>query len=100
MTNWQRLLLIAGLGGTAYFVMKRKRRPILSGLAGDYTSLVADKAEEAIANLRRASDNYREKAGHIEHAWRDWDFDSLVGYEVIDRKLARKAKKELREEES
>lgn len=95
--NWYWLVLAGGLGTVGCFVVKRKQRTV-TGLSGDYTDIVADKAQEAIRDFRSMSYDYRMTADAIERAWRDWDFEALVDLQVIGHRTAAKASAELAKE--
>lgn len=76
----------------------KRRSAGLAGFSGDYTELVAEKAEEAILWNREEAHDAMRRAEEIERAWRDWDLDALVDLGVIRRDTAQEAEKELREE--
>ena len=49
-------------------------------------SFVIDKIESAITHHNREADQHRQSANDIEEAWKEWDFDYLIGSGVITQK--------------
>ena len=61
------------------------------GCLSGYDEIVADKAEEALRELRIQIEQLQRRAVEIERAWRNWDWDTLIMYGVVSREIAARA---------